>query len=330
MSKKANPTAIGAFVIAGLALVTIAALTLGSGKFFKSTQAYVLYFDASLGGLDVGAPVEFGGVPIGSVSAIRLVYNLSDDSIRIPVYINLEPDRLCYTGASEEKRDIEHLIEHGLRAQLHTQSLLTGKLKIMLVDAPNSPINLVGDDDTVPEIPTMPTATAELTRKLSDLPFAEVAENVHVITAEVMSLLGGESFSNILSSASATMASLEETFDTLQSTLPATMDQLNKTLSALDTVVTEFTPIIKEMNHYLPEARDGLKKSNTTLQKTLASIDNTLNEVKGLLAAESPVRYETKHALSEIASAAGSVRFLLEYLQMHPESLITGKKNGEK
>ena len=64
MSKGANKTVIGAFVLGAVALVVIAVVIFGSGKFFKTTQLYEAYFDGSVQGLDVGSPVMFRGVKI--------------------------------------------------------------------------------------------------------------------------------------------------------------------------------------------------------------------------------------------------------------------------
>ena len=44
-----------------------------------------------------------------------------------------------------------------------------------------------------------------------------------------------------------------------------------------------------------------------------------------LLESDSPVRYQMKGALTEITAAAESMRLLLDYLQMHPEALLSGK-----
>ena len=67
MSKSANKTLIGAFVVGATALLLLAIAVFGSGKLFQTTSRYVLFFDGSISGLSVGSPVLFRGVPVGRV-----------------------------------------------------------------------------------------------------------------------------------------------------------------------------------------------------------------------------------------------------------------------
>ena len=61
MSKRANPTAVGAFVVVALALAVIGLVTLGGLQIFRKELHYVMFFDGSLGGLDVGLPSRSAG-----------------------------------------------------------------------------------------------------------------------------------------------------------------------------------------------------------------------------------------------------------------------------
>ena len=122
MSKQANKTVIGAFVIGAVILVVAGVLVFGSGKFLKKTHLSVLYFQGSVKGLNIGAPVMFRGVKVGSVKDIILQYDPADLSVYIPVII--ETDRGRFERLSDvdevEERSLEELIEHGLKAQLES------------------------------------------------------------------------------------------------------------------------------------------------------------------------------------------------------------------
>lgn len=94
MSKPVNKTVIGIFVVVALALVVLAVLVLGSGKFFKHNTKIVMYFKGSVKGLSVGSPVSFRGVKVGSVTEIKMLFDPKDLSVMIPVYAELEPGSL--------------------------------------------------------------------------------------------------------------------------------------------------------------------------------------------------------------------------------------------
>ena len=75
MSKPANKTMIGLFVVGAIVLIVVAIGVLGSGKFFKRQFNYFMVFEGSVKGLNVGSPVVFRGVKVGVVSVIRMHFN---------------------------------------------------------------------------------------------------------------------------------------------------------------------------------------------------------------------------------------------------------------
>src|SRR5262245_28725421 len=209
MGRRANPTLIGAFIVGAAALIVIGLLVFGRGRFFTETRQYVLYFDGSVKGLNVGAPVDFQGVRIGSVTRITVQYLAQEQEFRTPVYIETEPKNLREAGVEltgeKRKEFIQSLIERGLRAQLASQSFVTGQLFVQLGFYPDTPIRLVGGDPDVPEMPTIPTtlqqaqaAAQDILEKIKDLPldqlFAQFMEIVQgtsrlVNSPEVLALL---------------------------------------------------------------------------------------------------------------------------------------------
>ena len=150
MNKKMSPAVIGAFVLGAVALVVIAILVFGSGRLFRQTRNFVLYFDNSVNGLRVGAPVKLKGVEIGSVKDIRILVGQGTASDKIPVVIEIDLKKLTRRGAAvaaETTVDPEAMqkviVDRGLRGQLDMESLVTGLLYVALDFFPGSPINLV-------------------------------------------------------------------------------------------------------------------------------------------------------------------------------------------
>lgn len=202
MSRKASPTAIGAFVIGGLAIAIGAVMAFGGGKFFKDTITYVMYFDASVSGLRVGAPVEFRGVKVGEVRDIR--GTISEDlEIQIPVYVEIGEGRLQPRRADaapiRREQAIPVLIKRGMRAQLALQSFVTGQYYIALDFHPDEPARFVGDG-VIPEIPTVPSALSQLQARFERLPIDELAAQAIAALQSIETLVSSKELGGAIDS----------------------------------------------------------------------------------------------------------------------------------
>src|SRR5262245_4050260 len=126
MAKKANPKLIGGFVIGAIALALVGVIAFGGGRFLTSTRKAVLYFPtSSLSGLDVGSPVTFRGVRVGSVTGVVIHYDVDRQTLQIPVYIEVELDKVQVISGKHDIKNFQALVDRGLRGQLVIQSLVT-------------------------------------------------------------------------------------------------------------------------------------------------------------------------------------------------------------
>ena len=129
--KRANPAAVGAFVLGAIALVLVGVIAIGSGSFLHDTQRFVLFFDGSVNGLTVGSPVKMRGVEIGRVLEVNALAEEDRKDILNEVVIEIDPARVKRVGptvAVAERAQL--LVENGLRGRLELQSLVTGQLYI--------------------------------------------------------------------------------------------------------------------------------------------------------------------------------------------------------
>src|SRR5208283_3237966 len=92
--KKANPAAIGLFIVIGVALGLTGLLLFSSARLFTKTQRCILYFDTSLNGLSQGAPVKYRGVTIGSVQRLMIHFNQATNDLFMAVIIDLQDNLL--------------------------------------------------------------------------------------------------------------------------------------------------------------------------------------------------------------------------------------------
>ena len=196
MSRKANKTAIGIFVVVAMALLVIGISVFGSGMFFKRADKYVLFFDGSVKGLTVGSPVVFRGVKIGNVDHVNLLYDPNSKDVFILVIIEVELSRVKGVPDSLGYPNYEALIKRGLRAQLDVQSFVTGQLIISFDFYQDKPARLLGIMKQYPELPTLPMSPGVL-GIIQELPLKEIANNLRETTAGINKLVNSEGFRGI-------------------------------------------------------------------------------------------------------------------------------------
>ena len=261
-----------------------------------------MVFDQSLRGLDEGAPVDLLGVEIGSVRNIALQPETTADRLPVEVTAELFPrrigrlrERFMLSGAAPELADrllFKQLVDRGLRAQLRSGNLLTGRLYVALEFMPKTPRATFDASASVPTLPTVPGALADVQPQL----------------AEIVGRLSKVRFDEIGSDLQLTLRTINESGASLKSAL-ASADTLIRTLT--------------------PEAQQTLAETRKTLaevQKTLGSAEKTLRSADTNLAdPNSTLQRNAGQTLAELQRAAQALRVLADYLQQHPESLLRGK-----
>ncbi|WP_454060961.1 MlaD family protein [Candidatus Nitrospira salsa] len=331
MSKRSNPTLIGAFVIGAIVLVVIGVLFFGSGKFFKDKLIYVLYFDDNLKGLSVGAPVTFRGTRIGAITDIKVVIDAQGESIRIPVFMALEegavevvntgPDTIMQEISEEKDRAFlgKMIEERGLRAQLQMQSLVTGKLLVQLDFFPHSPIKLhTGLDDPFPEFPTISSSLSLLAHKLEDLPVQDlVATSLRAIQG-LDQLLNSPDLKGLVAESRILVKDLRDLTQVMNRDLMPVMTGLDDTIRDTQRLVRNIDSQIQPLTGSFQEVAESARSSLIQTQETLSAI-------RGVAGKDSAFSYQLTSTLKELKAAARSIRTFADYLEQHPEALLRGK-----
>jgi paraquat-inducible protein B len=322
MAKQANRMMIGGFVVLAVIIMAASLVVFGSGKFFKQTVKCVLYFDGSVKGLNVGAPVLFQGVPIGSVTSIVLEVDPTNLQHQTPVVIEYEPDKFHVAGGlhnvqRDPRKTIPKLIEKGLRAQLGMQSFITGQLDIEIGFNPNATlcyapaqVDKVYKDYIV--IPTCKSTTEKLADALAKLDLAALEQHLE-------SALDG--FAKLANDPNLT-ASLQELKKTLQSTHKLVLSVDSKVNPLAKNTNTTLNNANKTLNDFGQLARnlDGRVGGLST------SLNKTLTDARGFISQDSPLMVDLQNTLQEISRMSRSLRQLADYLDQQPQSVIFGKK----
>jgi paraquat-inducible protein B len=249
-------------------------------------QTFVLYFQGSLRGLSVGAPVDLRGINIGEVKRLAVEYDRIAGELRFPVEVDIFPQRIrarARPGRAplpDDQSDIgghtmiDSMVAHGMRAEIKTGNLLTGQKYVSVDVEKNAPVERVDWDEHPPIFPTAAGGLDEIqdsigsvAKKLDKVPFDKLSERVMT-----------------------TMATLDAT---LKST-----DQLMKNVDA--SIAPQVTATLKEAQEAMKNAKEALSQG-------------------------APLQNDLGSTLLELSRAARSVSALADYLERHPEALIRGK-----
>ena len=165
MSNPKSKAVIGAFVVGAVILAVVGVLILGGGEFLKKKLTFIMFFDRSVKGLKVGAPVVFHGVEIGTVKEVAVRANTKDWTFKIPVIVEIDPSTYRDPDLQiDQKEALPFMIEKGLRATLEMQSMVTGMLQVDLDFKPDTEPKLEGGDLPYPEIPTTASGVEKFTK----------------------------------------------------------------------------------------------------------------------------------------------------------------------
>ncbi|MEK9628965.1 MAG: MlaD family protein [Nitrospinota bacterium] len=263
---------------------------------------FIMFFDSSIRGLNLGAPVEFKGIKVGSVLDVRLEFDKDSTTFRIPVLIEIEPQRIMERGLEGEvssHQALNRLVERGLRARLQTGSLLTSQLFIDLDMHPGSPVNLSGTEAPFPELPTLPTSNfgaitqsaEELLAKLNAVDIEEVTsvlvdtiktanKTMHTADDAIKSantLIQSPDIPKAIKDVRIALENFKNLTQKVEdSQLVASAEQ---TINSVDKAVNNADKIINSAG----ETIKGVNKTLSGVDKTLASADQAIKDASNTL-----------------------------------------------
>ena len=332
MSKPVNPYTLGAFLVGSLTLLIVAILVFGGGQFLKKKTEYVIFFDGALNGLNIGAPVKLQGVQIGTVKEISLELDQKFVRISKPVVIEIDPGVLLdasgkplhiASSMEERKKNTQRLIDSGLKAQLQTQSLLTGLLYVEVNFFRDEPLQLTGINyKDLPELPSVPTtvdqikSTAdEMLSKFRQLPIEDMVKDLAVTLKEIKDIATSDELKKNRADLTKTLVETEQLVTNLNKGLVPLLNNMNGTMVDTRNLVQQFTQDMK------PVLISSEKTLNTATSVLLES-NHAVGSVEALTAPDAPLW----QSLEALRDAAQSTKDLTDYLERHPDSILYGKE----
>ena len=335
MSKPANPTLIGSFVLGAVLLLVAAVLLFGGAALFASKRTLVSYFPGSVQGLNVGSSVVVNGVRVGFVKDIRLQGELKPDrSMEMLVEVTMEvlPSsfELYSNGAalSLERRSQmspDQYVDAGIRAKLATQSYVTGQLLVELDFEPDTPAVYRARQKGGPsEIPTVPGDVQQVLERVQTF-FARLSDevDVEVLARDVQGILNGL---NQLANSQDLRAMISGGNHLANDDIPRLTSSLERSLNELQGATKDARTLVQHVDRQVDPLMTDLLPTIRRLDATLKSTEQTLQAVSGHLRADSALSLEVRNTLQDVQSMSDAATSLLQYLDEHPEALLRGKQ----
>jgi paraquat-inducible protein B len=301
---------------------------------FRKTKEFVLYFEGSVNGLHIGAPVKFKGVEVGSVKNIALQLDINLPVNEIPVIIEIDLKKLTSRGASsavaEQQENFQRaIVDRGLRGQLQTESFVTGVLYIALDFFPGTPINLVqqpNGDNKFPEIPTVPTpfeqaqdAITRIIDKLGEIDFKALAQSLTETVKGVNGLVNSPALKSTLQKIDQTVPKIDEALESFT----RLANNLNNKVGGLSDNLAQTSDATRQA---MQQADVALKQTDAALKEAQAAMIN----VREFMDPESPTFYDLRKSLQEVSAAARSLRLLTNFIERDPRALIFGRPENQE
>lgn len=357
MSKKANPKAIGLFVIGSLVLLVAAVLMFSSNRLFTDKPRYVLFFQGSVQGLQKGSPVVFRGVRVGSVVDVLMQFDPVGMTVNIPVIVEMESDRVSIVDEVRESATtedvIQALIAQGLKGQLQSQSFVTGQLLVDFDFHPDKEIRLTGIDMGYKELPTIPSAFEQFTETLQSLPVQEIVEKVRSTLDGVDRLVNAPEMMDSVKELNQTLVNTRKFSGNMESRLVPVLKSVEITLNDVQTLVRKTSTLVQNADRQIVPLRDDARQVMQSTTRLLENVDSritplldnindltqtaeaTLNQATSTLSAYedmgtegSPFVDELTTALEELTRTARSLRILLDSIENRPDEFIRGKSSS--
>lgn len=330
MKTKVSPAVVGVFVLGAFALGIIGLLSVGGLSLFTKPHRFMVYFDESIHGLDLGSPVKLRGVRVGRV--VDLAVHYDDVATKSVVVVTCELNRNVITDEKGAQlkiagpKDIQTMVDHGLRAQLGVLGLATGLLFVELdfEDPAEYPAPLLSGTPKFVVIPAVPSAISEYQASLSEIladlrkvDFAGISREAKTLLATANRKIGEadvKGLSDRVGRAADAVTAFVETPEAKQAfgNLNAALVSTKEAIARIDAQVG---PVSEELKQTLAGAQSALK----TLESTAAT-------TRRFVQRQGDIGDELTLALRQVAEAAAALENLASALERNPSSLLVGKK----
>jgi len=335
--KKVSPALVGAFVIGAFALGVLAMLFFGSVNFLRHQQRFVVYFNESIQGLNLGSSVKLKGVAVGKVVDLHILYdNAKGNSV---IEVTCEFDRNMIQDESgkgvnvSDPRVLKTFVDHGLRAQLGVVGLATGLLVVELdfYDPSLYPIEEshygASKYPIVPPVPStiseFQASATEILTKIKHVDFEGIGINLKGLLVEARAQVKGIDLKALTTQWQKTGAAYEDLAKSPE--LKDAITNLNKTLVAMQGSLVQLNKTLATVDKQADTNGESLQVALKRTQEAMKQFSATALTIKQFIDTQQNLGADSHRALTQLSEAAESVQRLADYLERNPSAILSGR-----
>ncbi|MDR1303340.1 MAG: MlaD family protein [Puniceicoccales bacterium] len=327
MSRKVSPFAIGVFVMGALVIFLGAFLVLFRGNFSSNGMTFVLYFNSSLNGLDVGSPVKFKGVRVGSVRKIEVAYDAESSSVLTPVIVEIDATIFSPSAQTLSKVDrgkfYQSQMMSGLAAKLSMESFVTGKLFVELdYYRPNKLRFYVKNKTSLSQIPTVASEIEKfisgadnIIRQFSKVDLKTISRRLVSILSNVDEQLQGSNLKELIHNISNASMSVQNFF---------TSDKMRGLIERFSTAMGDVQAFLGALAPIVERFEGSIGVTAKDISRASQKFSDTCEHVSGLIGPHSDFRESAKECLQQATKALRLLRCFLDLLNRTPNALFAG------
>jgi ABC-type transporter Mla subunit MlaD len=312
MSSPKTYVKLGVFTILAFVALVAAAFALGVRSIRSEALHYHTYFDESVQGLEVGAPVKYRGVSIGTVAGIEI----APDRRHVDVSMAIKLGDLRRLGLTEPRRTFA--VPPDLRAQLGSQGI-TG-VKFVNIDFFDPKANPVAELPFTPAPNTIPAAASlmkgledSLAKALDRLP--ELLEQAVKSLAKIDRFLDDVHAQKIPEAVAKALGNLNGAITDLR-VVVRSVDKARipeKTAKAIDDMDVAVNKVSSILDRF--DGEGGLLASTKRATDSVGDLGRSVNGGAA----------ELERTLRDLGEAARAVRELADAIERDPDMLVKGR-----
>ncbi len=330
MKSRPSTALIGMFVAGAIGLAAAGVFYFEARTWFGEPSRVVVYFDESVHGLDVGAPVKFRGVRIGRVKEIGIHYDPTSERSIMPVIC--EFDRQVIRDAQGRAVDIgdpevmRQLVAEGLRARL----TLVGISGLMFIEMdyvdPSAPPRTVAvpEDPPYAVVPAVPSIFADLRERftgiaanIGEVDFAGIAGKVENLLEHAESKVGALETERL----AANLNKAAEAFTELIGS-----EAVHESIQSANLAFGDLSEILRRLDEQVDPVSERVIVTADELSSTLNQLGSAVEAMEGLISPRSGLGPELATTLQRLGEASRSVQRLADFLERNPNALISGRR----